>query len=63
MQPRCWPDDADVYGLIFLPRFVDKIGFRVFPDWTGTEVTLSEVDLLPELAEANNSSFGASPNR
>ena len=54
MQPRYWPDDADVDGLIFLPRFVDKIGFRVFADWTGTEVTLSEVDLLPERAEANN---------
>jgi len=53
-EPMWWPDDADVYGLIFLPRFVDKIGSRAFPDWAGTEVTLSEVDLLPELAEANN---------
>jgi len=53
VQPRYWPDDADVYGLIFLPRFIDKIGSRVFADWTGTEVSLSEVDLLPELTEAN----------
>jgi hypothetical protein len=39
---------------MFLLRFVDKIGSRAFPDWAGTEVTLSEVDLLPELVEANN---------
>jgi hypothetical protein len=55
VQPRDWPDDADVHGLIFLPRFVNQIGVRVCADWTGTEVTTpSEVYLLPKLIEADN---------
>jgi hypothetical protein len=32
-------------------RFVNEIGVRAFPDWTGTEVT---GDRLPELAEATS---------
>jgi hypothetical protein len=51
-EPTWWPDDS--YGLIFLPRFVEKIGFRVFADWTGAEAsTEQQVVLLPELAAAN----------
>jgi hypothetical protein len=51
-EPTWWPDDS--YGLIFLPRFVEKIGFHVFADWTGTEApTELQVVLLPELAAAN----------
>src|SRR5215510_2686349 len=51
-EPTWWP--ADSYDLIFLPRFVEKIGLRVFPDWTGAEATTErKVILLPELAAAN----------
>jgi hypothetical protein len=45
---------GEAFGLILLTRFVEKIGVRVFPDWTGTEATVEEVDLLPELAAATN---------
>lgn len=51
-DPRWWPEDP--YGLTFLARFVDQIGFRVFADWTGTEVNLSEAYLLPERVEADD---------
>jgi hypothetical protein len=46
-----WPDDT--FDLIFLLRFEEEIGRRVFPDWTGTEVAVERhVVLLPELAWA-----------
>src|SRR5262245_46703007 len=51
-EPTWWP--ADSYGLIFLPRFVEKIGLRAFPDWTGAEATMEQqLVRLPELAAAN----------
>jgi hypothetical protein len=50
-EPPPWPDDT--FDFIFLPRFVEEIGFRAFPDWTGTEATVEQqVVLLPELAWA-----------
>jgi hypothetical protein len=49
-EPAWWPADPPC-GQTFLLRFVNEIGFRVFPDWTGTEVT---GDRLPELAEATS---------
>jgi hypothetical protein len=50
-EPTWWPDDP--YGLIFLPRFVDKVGSRVFAEsWTGTEMAIEEFNLLPKLADA-----------
>jgi hypothetical protein len=46
-EPPQWRD------LIFLRQFVQEIGRRAFPDWTGTEATVEEqVVLLPELAAA-----------
>jgi hypothetical protein len=52
-EPPPWPDDTS--DLIFLPRFVEEIGFRALPDWTGTEATVEQqVVLLPELAWANS---------
>jgi hypothetical protein len=52
-EPRPWPDDTS--DLIFLQRFVEEIGRRAFPDWTGTEATVEQqVVLLPELAWANS---------
>jgi hypothetical protein len=51
-EPPRWPDDT--LDLIFLPRFVEKIGFRAFADWTGTEATMEQqVVLLPQMAAAN----------
>jgi hypothetical protein len=41
-----WPDD--IFDLIFLPRFVEKIGSRAFADWTGTEAMVEQqLALLP----------------
>jgi hypothetical protein len=41
-----WPDD--IFDLIFLPRFVEKIGSRAFADWTGTEAVVEQqLALLP----------------
>jgi hypothetical protein len=52
-EPPPLPDDTS--DLIFLPRFVEEIGFRALPDWTGTEATVEQkVVLLPELAWANS---------
>jgi hypothetical protein len=51
-EPKWWPRDP--YGHVFLARAVERIGAARHSDWTGTETSIEDIELLPtSLADAN----------